>query len=157
MDEEEEFKLALELSKQTERERANALLLAQDEDLARALEQSLIDSASRPERPEPSGSRPGPSTLDNENVASSSSTIPQDTHPRSEKPVSRNVTLLSVDGLLKSQLKEDEDLARRLETEYDSELPTPTSETNQGVDHKPSEGPTLPRYADIVGKETGTH
>lgn len=152
MNEEEEFELALELSKQTERERANALL-AQDEDFARALEQSFIDSASRPG---PSGSRPGPSTFDNENVASSSSTIPQDTRSRSEKPVSRNVTLLSADGLLKALLKEDENFARRLETEYDSELPTPTSETNQRVDHKPSEGPGLPRYADIVGKETGT-
>jgi hypothetical protein len=149
MNEEQELELALELSAQIERERANALRLSQDEDLARAVEQSLIDSAPRPE---PSGSRPGPSTLDDENVASSSSTIPRDTHTRSQEPVSRNVTLLSVDV----QLKEDEELARRLEAEYDSARPTPSPERNQRVDPpKPSESPPLPRYADVVGKETG--
>ena len=148
INEEQELELALELSAQTERERANALLLAQDEDLARALEQSLIDSAPRPG---PSGSRPGPSTLDNENVASSSSTIPRDAHPRSQKPVSRNVGRRPVDV----QLKEDEELARRLEAEYDSTRRTPPPETNQRVDPRPPEVSPLPRYADIVGKETG--
>lgn len=148
INEEQELELALELSAQTERERTNALFLAQDEDLARALEQSLIDSAPRPG---PSGSRPSPSTLDNANVASPSSTIPRDAHPRSQKAVSRNVTLLPVDV----QLKEDEELARRLEAEYDSARPTPSPEANQRVDPRPSEGPPLPRYADIVGKETG--
>lgn len=148
INEEQEFELALELSAQIERERANALRLAQDEDLARAVEQSLIDSAPRPG---PSGPRPGASTLDDENVASSSSKIPRDAHPRSQKPVSRNVTLLPVDV----QLKEDEELARRLEAEYDSARSTPSLETNQRGDPKPSEGPPPPRYADIVGKETG--
>jgi hypothetical protein len=148
INEEQELELALELSARTERERTNALLLAQDEDLARALEQSLIDSAARPG---PSGSRPGPSTLDNANVVSSSSTIPRDAHPRSQKAVSRSVTLLPVDV----QLKEDEELARRLEAEYDSARPTPSPETNQRAGPKPSEGPPLPRYADVVGKETG--
>jgi hypothetical protein len=145
------LELALRLSAQTERERANALRVAQEEDLARALEQSLIESAPRPG---PSGSRPrpGPSTLDNESVASSSSTIPRDAHPRSQKSVSRNVALRPVDV----QLKEDEELARRLEAEYDSGRPTPSSpQTNQRVESKPSEGLPLPRYADIVGKETG--
>jgi hypothetical protein len=148
MNEEQELALALKVSAQTERERASALRLAQDEDFARALEQSLIDSAPRPG---PSGSRPGPLTLDNEIVASSSSTIPRDAHPRSEKPVSRNTTLLPVDV----QLKEDEELARRLEAEYDSTRPTPSQETNQRVDPRPPEGPPLPRYADVVGRETG--
>ncbi|KAF8505673.1 hypothetical protein F5888DRAFT_459997 [Russula emetica] len=147
INEEQELELALKLSAQTERERANALLLAQDEDLARALEQSLVDSAPRAG---PSGSRPGPLTPDNESVPSSSSTILRDAHPRSQKPVSRNVSLLPVHV----QLKEDEELARRLEAEYDSERPAPSPETNQRVDPTPSETPPLPRYADIVGKET---
>jgi hypothetical protein len=149
MNEEQELELALELSARIERERANALRLAQDEDLARAVEQSLIDSAPRPG---PSKSRPGPSTLDNESASSSSSSaVPRDAHPRSQKPVSRNVTLSRVDV----QLKEDEELARKLEAEYDTARPTPSPETNQRVDPKPSESPPLPRYADIVGKETG--
>jgi hypothetical protein len=148
MNEEQELELALELSAQAERERANALLLAQDEDLARAVERSLIESAPRLG---PSGSQPGPSTLNTENVASSSSTIPWDAHPSSQKPVSRNATLLPVDV----QLREDEELARRLEAEYDSTRRTPSPETNQRVEPRPSEGPPLPQYADVVGKETG--
>ena len=150
MNEEEELELALKLSAQAERERAK-VLLSQDEDLARALEQSEQVFNSAP-RPGPSGSRPGPSTLDNGNMPSSSSMITRDAHPRNEMPVSRNVTILPVDV----QLKEDEELARRLEAEYDNERPAPTPETNQRVDPNPSEGPPpLPRYADIVGRETG--
>lgn len=148
MNEEEELALVLELSAKIEREREEALRRAQEEDIALATRQSLIDSA---RRPGPSGSRPGPSTLDNEN-ASSSSTIPRDVRPRSPKPVSRKVTLRPIDV----QLKEDEALARKLEAEYESERLTPSSEKNQKVDHKPSESPPLPRYDDIVGKETGT-
>lgn len=147
MNEEQEFALALELSRQAERERANALLLAQEEDIDRAVKQSLIDAALRSG---PSGSRP--STLDNENVPSSSSSIPRDVQPRSPKPLSRNVTALPVDV----QLKQDEELARRLEAEYDSERPSPSSETNQRADPNPSEGPPLPRYPDIVDREPGT-
>lgn len=148
INEEQELELALKLSAQVERERADALRLAQDEDLARALEQSLIDSAPRPG---PSGSRPGPSTFDNGSASSSSSAIPRDAHPHSQKPVSRNVTLSQVDV----QLKEDEELARRLEAEDDSARRTPSPETNQRADPKPTESPPLPRYADVVGKETG--
>ena len=149
INEEQELELALKLSAQAEEERASALRTAQDEDLARALEQSLIDSAPRPG---PSGSRPGPSTLGNENVASSSSsTIPRDPKPRSQKSISPKTTLSPVDV----QLKEDEELARRLETEYDSTHPSPSQETNQRVDPRPPEGPPLPRYADVVGRETG--
>ncbi len=140
MNEEEEFELALALSVQTERDQ----FLALDEDLARAMEQSLNDSAPRPG---PSGSRPGPSTLDSESVASSSPT-----NPRSQQPVSRNVTQSSVDV----QLQEDEALARRLEAEYDGEPPTPTLGTNHRADPKPSESPPMSRYADVVVKETGT-
>jgi hypothetical protein len=142
MNEEQELALALELSAQAERERANALRLAQEQDMDRAVKQSLIDSAPRPG---PSGSRPGPSTVRNENVPSSS-TIPRDVHPRSQKPVSRNVTLSPVDV----QLKEDEKLARFLAAKYDSERPK-SQETTQRVDPKPS-GPPLYRYADM---ETG--
>lgn len=151
MNEEQELELVLKWSAETERARAEALLRAQDEDLARALEQSLIDSAPRPG---PSVSRPRPSTLNNENMASSSSTIPRDPHPhsqKSQKPVSLNVTVSPVD----LQLKEDEELARRLEAE-DSPRPMPTPETNQRVDPKPPESPSLPRYGDIVGKETAS-
>ena len=155
MNEDEELALALKLSEQDERERENALRLAQEEDLRQAMKQSLIDSAPRPG---PLGPRPGPSssTLDDENVPSSSSMILRDIHPRSPKPVSRHATLLAIDA----QVKEDEELARelarKLEAEFDSERSSPTSETNQRLDSKSSESPPLPRYPDIVGKETGT-
>jgi hypothetical protein len=153
MNEEQMLKHVLELSEQAaeaERERAKALLLAQEEEFAQAVKQSLIGS---PTRPGPLGPRPGPSTLDNENVPSSSS-IPRDAHPHSQRPGSRKVTLSPVD----IQLKKDEEFARMLEAEYDSGRPMPSSppEANQRVDPKPSESPPLPRYADIVGKETGT-
>ena len=150
INEEQELALALELSKQAERERADALRRAQEEDIDQAVKRSLIDSATRPG---PSGSRPGPSTLDNDNVPSSSSMIPRDTHPRSPKPVSRTVTLSAV---VEEQLKKDAELARQLKAKFDSEHPTPAQETNQRVDPQPPEGPPLPSYDDIVGRATGT-
>jgi hypothetical protein len=150
MNEEQQIELALELSARVERERVDALLRAQEEDIKRALERSLIDSAPRRGS---SASRPGPSTLNYENVPSSSSTIPRDAHhPRSQKPVSRNVTLSPVDV----QLQKDEELARQLEAEDDIQSPTQHPETNQRVDPNPSNGPPLPPYGDIVGRETGT-
>ena len=139
MNEEQVLKLVLELSEQTERERLKALF-AQEKDIAQAVERSLIDS---PPRPGPSGPRPGPSTLVNEN-ASSSPTILRD-----PLPLPHTVTLLPVD----IQLKEDEELARRLEAEYDSGPSTPSSETKQRVDPIPSESAPLPPYTNIVSKE----
>jgi hypothetical protein len=145
INEEVELELALELSKHTEREHANSLL-SHDEDLARALERSLLDPAPRPLHPR---LRPKLSIIDSEPVIPSSSAKPWDAHSRSQKPVSHGPTLSPVDV----QLKEDEAFARRLEAQYHSE---PTTPTPHNVDPKPSENPPLPRYADIVGKETGT-
>lgn len=148
MKEEEELELALELSVHTEREHANSLL-SHDEDLARALERSLLDPAPRPV---PQRLRPDRLIVDSEPMASSSSAKPWDAHPRSQKAVSRAPTLSPVDV----QLKEDEALARRLEAKYDNEHTTPTSERVRSVDPQPSEHPPLPRYADIVGEGAGT-
>ena len=148
MKEDEELELALELSVRTEREHANSLL-SHDEDLARALERSLLDPAPRPA---PQKLRPARLVVDSEPMPSSSSAKPWNANPRSPNPVSRAPTLSPVDV----QLKEDEALARRLEAKYDSERTTPTSETTPNVDPQPPEQPPLPRYADIVGEGAGT-
>jgi hypothetical protein len=142
INEEEELELALKLSVHTERARANSFL-SHDEDLARALERSLLDPAPRPAHPR---LRPDRLIVDSETVPPSSSAIPWDAHARSQKPVS-NVPILSP---VDAQLKEDEAFARRLEAQYHSE---PTTPTPHKVNPIPSESPPLPRYADIVGKE----
>ena len=145
MKEEEELELALEISLRTEREHANSLL-SHDADLARALEQSLLEPAPRPVHLR---SRPNTLIVDSEPLPSSS-TIPWDAHPRNQRPVSHALSLTPVD----TQLKEDEALARRLEAEYDGET-TPTPGANHNVDPNPSASPPLPRYADVVGQEPG--
>jgi hypothetical protein len=142
MKEEEELELALELSVRTGREHANSLL-SHDEDLARALEQSLLDPAPRPRL------RPDPLIIDSEPVPSTS-TKPWDARPRNQRPVSHVPSISPLDA----QLKEDEALARRLEAEYDGEH-TPTPEMIRNVDPNPSESAPLPRYADVVGREAG--
>lgn len=148
MKEEEELELALEMSVHSEREHANALL-SHDEDLARALERSLLDPAPRAVH---SRLRPGRLIVDSEPMTSSSSAKLLDAHPRSPNPVARVPSLSPVDV----QLKEDEAFARRLEAEYGSERTTPISETIDNADPQPSESPPLPQYADIVGERTST-
>lgn len=147
LNEEDELKIALELSAHSEREHANSLL-SQDEELARALEESLLDSAPRPVL---SRSQPGPSYVGSESIPSSSSTRPWDAHSYSPKPISHVSPPLPLQSsLIDEQLKEDEELARKLEAEYESGRTTPTSVTNHDVETKPSpEYSSLPRYAEI--------
>jgi hypothetical protein len=152
MNEEEELELALELSAHTEREHANSLL-SQDEEFARALERSLLDS---PPPPVHGRLQSGPSVVDGDNVASSSSMDPWDTHSHSSKQSSHAPSPLLAPSLADVQLKEDEALARRLEAQYQSERTSPTIEKNHDADPNPSRVPLLPRYADVVSKEAGT-
>jgi hypothetical protein len=152
MNEEEELELALELSAHTEREHANSLL-SQDEEFARALERSLLDS---PPPPVHGRVQPGPSVVNGDNVASSSSMDPWDTHSQISKQSSHTPSPLLTPSLANAQLKEDEALARRLEAQYQSERTSPTIEKNHDADPNPSGVPLLPRYADVVSKEAGT-
>jgi hypothetical protein len=150
MNEEEELKLALELSAHAEREHANSLL-SHDEELARALEESLLDTPAHP------GIRPGSLVVDSVNVASSStSTKPRDANSHSSKTSSLAASPLLAPSPVDVQLKEDEELARRLEAEYEDEPTTPTTERIH-ADPSPPVLPPLPRYTDVVGKETGTY
>lgn len=146
MKEEDELELALEISLHTEREHANSLR-SHDADLARALEQSLLEPTPRPVHPR---SRSNTVIVDSEPVPSSS-TKPWDAHPRNKRPVSHVLSISPVDA----QLKEDEALARRLEAEFDGET-TPTPGVNHNVDPNPSEGGApLPCYDDVVSEEPG--
>ncbi|KAI9512255.1 hypothetical protein F5148DRAFT_1279978 [Russula earlei] len=159
MNEEEELELALELSVHVEREHANSLL-SQDEDLARALEESLRDS---PPPPAPERLQPR-LVVDVANVpsASSSSTRLRDAPSQShdpKRPTSRVPSPLPAPAPVDAQLKEDEALARRLEAEYENGRTTPTAERERDDDSEayPDERPgyvPLPPYADVVGEET---
>ena len=146
--EEEELELALKLSAHAEREYTESLL-SQDEALARALEESLLDSADP---------RPAKQQLSRASTSLSacSSTRPLETHPYSPKqpphfplPVrpDSSTTLVS---LASGQIEEDEAYARKLAAEagYDSGRSTPTTMSNHNVDHM--ESFDLPRYSDIV-------
>jgi hypothetical protein len=53
------------------------------------------------------------------------------------------------------QLEADEAFARKLEAEYENERTTPVTEKYVDMEPGPSKDPQLPRYADVVGKETG--
>lgn len=156
--EEEELELALKLSAHAEKEYADSLV-SQDEELARALEESLLDSA-RPRHAKQQLSRA--TTTERDRLPSSSSTRPLDTHPYSPKqpppfplPV-RADSSTSLASFASGQLKEDEAYARKLAAEagYESGRSTPSIVSNYKVDHM--EDCQLPCYADAV-KDTGTY
>ncbi|KAI0307262.1 hypothetical protein B0F90DRAFT_543205 [Multifurca ochricompacta] len=159
MNEEEELELALKLSAHAEKEYAESLL-SQDEALARALEESLLDSVASPFPPK---LQPGLETADGKRVLSSSMAKPWDVHPYSPKqhyhlPLPARMdssTSLALSD--EAQFREDEALARKLEAEYESGRSTPTTQSNHVMDPNPPEYPHLPRYADIVDKDTGTY
>jgi hypothetical protein len=155
--EEEELELALKLSAHAEREYTDSLL-SQDEALARALEESLLDSADP---------RPAKQKLSRATTASalpaSSSTRPLEIHPYSPKqpppfplPV-RTDSSTTLASLASGQIEEDEAYARKLAAEagYDSGRSTPTTMSNHNVDQMEGLGFELPRYSDIV-KDTDT-
>ena len=155
MNEEEELELALELSAHTVREHVNSLL-SQDEELARALEESLHDS---PPQPVQSRSQPNRLVIESENVPSSSSMKPADTYSHGSKPSSHAPSPLLAPSPVDAQLREDEAFARRLEAQYKDEPTSPTTakahSAGPSADPSPSAFPSLPRYADVVGRETG--
>ncbi len=159
VNEEEELELALKLSTHAERNYAESLL-SQDEELARALEESLLDLARPPPHPK---LQPGRATAtESDRFPTSSSTRLLGAHPYSPKqqthfplPV-RADSSTSLASLARVQLKEDEAYARKLEAEYESGRSTPTTLSNHNVDFKQLEDQQLPRYADIV-KDTGTY
>jgi len=150
MNEDEELKLVLELSRDTVREHANSLL-SQDEDFARALEKSLHDSSPRPVKPRLSNQF----VMDSEIVPSSSSMPPRDAHSHDSGPSSHAPSPLLAPSPVDAQLQDDEAFARRLETEYEKERTSPTTANTHSTDPSPSAFPALPRYADVVRKETG--
>ncbi|KAI9466915.1 hypothetical protein BJY52DRAFT_28669 [Lactarius psammicola] len=156
VNEDEELELALKLSAHEERDYTESLL-SQDEELARALEESLLYLA-RPLHPKPSTRA---TVTESDRLPTSSSTRPLETHPYSPKqhphfplPV-RADSSTSLASLAHVQLKEDEAYARKLEAEYESGRSTPTTLSNHNVDLKLTEDRQLPRYADIV-KDTAT-
>jgi len=131
MNEEEELELALELSTHTVREHAN-LLFSQDEELARALEKSFHDFPPQPVQPR---------------------LQPHRSH--GSRPSSHAPSPLLAPSPVDAQLREDEAFARRLEAKYENEPTSPTTAKPHGADPSPSAFPQLPRYADVVGRETG--
>ena len=159
VNEEEELEIALTVSAHSEKEHAESLL-SQDEELARALEESLLDSARRPQpRQQPSRSRAA--TMESDHLpSSSSSSRPLESHPYSPKksphlPLPARVRSSTSSASLASvQLKEDEAYARKLDAEYQSIHSTPTALPNHNVELKDMDG-QLPRYSDIVS-DTGT-
>lgn len=151
MNEDEELELALELSTHTVREHANSLL-SQDEELARALEKSFHDSPPQPVQPR---LQPHRLVIDSENVPSSSSMKPGDTYSHGSRPSSHAPSPLLAPSPVDAQLREDEAFARRLEAKYENEPTSPTTAKPHGADPSPSAFPSLPRYADVVGRETG--
>jgi len=153
INEEEELELALKLSSHAEREYAESLL-SQDEELARALEESLLISA------HPQQLKPGrTANIESNDLPTSSLTRPLETHPYSPQkpphfPLSVRVdSSTSLASLADAQLKEDEAYARKLEAEYESGRSTP-SDHNAELKHL--EDHRLPRYPDIV-KDAGTY
>ena len=157
MNEEEELELALKLSAQAEREHTHSLL-SQDKELARVLEESLRDS---PQRLEPAILQPRPLVLDVVNVPSPSSSSDrpwETTHLYSPTPTTSRVpSPLSAPSPVDVQLREDEELARRLEAEENERSATPTTDSDDDKVEQELPGyAQLPRYADVVGRETGT-
>jgi hypothetical protein len=152
MNEEEELKLVLELSERTVREHADSLL-SQDEELARALEESFHHIPPQPVQPR---SQPNQIVMDSENVPSSSSMPPGDAHSHGSDLNSRASSPLLAPSPVDAQLRDDEAFARRLEAEYESERTSPATSSTHSTDPSPSAFPQLPRYADVVGKEAGT-
>ncbi len=154
MNEEEELELALELSAHAEREYTDSLL-SHDEELARALEESLLDLPPRPVLPK---LQPSPLIIDSDNVSLSSPVKPWDAYSFSSRSSSHAPSPLPAPSPVDAQLKDDEALARRLEAaEYENGRSTPTKTENiHKADPSPPEFPPLPRYADVVGKKTGT-
>lgn len=157
VNEEEELELALKLSAHADREYTESLL-SQDEELARALEESLLDLA-RPLHPKPQFGRA--TTSESDRLPTSSLTRPSEVHPYSPKqppyfplPV-RADSSTSLASLAGVHLKDDEAYARKLEAEYESGCSTPTTHSNHNVDLQQTEDLHLPRYADIV-KDTAT-
>ena len=155
--EEEELELALKLSAHAEKEYTESLV-SQDEELARALEESLLDSA-RPRHSNQQLSRA--TTTERDRLPTSSSSRPLDAHPYSPKqpppfplPV-RVDSSTSLASFASSQMKEDEAYARKLAAEagYESGRSTPSTVSTHKVE--PMEGCQLPCYADAV-KDTGT-
>ena len=152
MDEEQELELALELSARAERDYAESLI-SQDEALARALEESLLDSEPRRGRPTSQQSSQKSKHV-HPSLVDSWSAHP---HPYSPKQASHfQDSSASLISSADAQIQEDEVLARRLEGEHESGRSTPTTQSNHNSDSKRSESPRLPRYSDIIGKDKGT-
>jgi hypothetical protein len=153
--EEEELELALTLSAHAEREHAVSLL-SQDEELARVLEESLLDLTRSPHPKQPP-SLGRAATTEIDRLPTSSSTRPLEARPYSTKQSPHFPLPVRVDSSTSSltnvQLKEDEAYARKLEAEYQSGRSTQTTPSNHNVE---MEDLQLPRYSDIV-KDTGTY
>jgi hypothetical protein len=152
MSEEEEIALAIELSERAEREYAESLI-SQDEALARVLEESLLDSETRPGHPALQ------LTDDGEHVHPSSKGSWAE-HPYSPRqaspppiPVRRDSTTPLVPPA-DAQLQADDSPSGRSEAEYERGRTTPTRRPNNNADSRLSD--ILPRYADIVGTGNGT-
>lgn len=155
--EEEELELALKLSAHEEREYTESLL-SQDEELARALEESLLDT-SRPQYAGQQSSRA--TTSESSRLPRSSSTTAHPYSPKQSPPFplpgpGRADSSTSLTSLASGQLKEDEAYARKLAAEigYDSGRSTPTTLSNHNVDSM--ESYPLPSYSDIVN-DTGAY
>lgn len=153
--EEEELELALKLSAHEGREYEESLV-SQDEELARALEESLLDtSRSQHARQQPSRA----TTTESSRLPRSSSTTAHPYSPKQPPPFplpGRPDSSTSLASLASAQLKEDEAYARKLAAEagYDSGRSTPTTLSNHNVDSM--ESYQLPSYSDIV-KDTGAY
>ncbi|KAI0304204.1 hypothetical protein BC826DRAFT_982033 [Russula brevipes] len=153
MNEEEELKMVLELSARAQRERDDSFL-SQDEEFARAVEASLKLSPPTPVHPEP---QPSSSVVGGESVPQSPPRRPWDAPSPSPAPLSHGPPPLSVPSPVDDQLEADEALARKLEAEYENEGATPVTEKFvDDMEPGPSTDAQLPRYADVVGKETAT-
>jgi hypothetical protein len=153
--EEEELELALKLSAHEGREYTESLL-SQDEELARALEESLLDT-SRPQHGRQQSSRA--TTTESSRLPRSSSAIAHPYSPKQPPPFplpGRGDSSTSLASLASAQLKDDEAYARKLAAEagYDSGPSTPTTLSNHNVDSM--ESYSLPSYSDIVN-DTGEY
>jgi len=151
MNEEDELKIVLELSARAQREH-DASFLSQDEEFARAVEASLKLSPPAPVHPE---QQPNSSVVGSESVPPSPPRKPWDAPSPSPTPLSHGPSL-SLPSPVDDQLEADEALARKLEAEYENEGTTPMTERYVDMEPGPSTDAQLPRYADVVGKETAT-
>lgn len=152
--EEEELELALKLSAREERE-YTVSLLSQDEELARALEESLLDTSC----PQYAGQQSSRTAAESSRLPRSSSTTAHPYSPKQPPPFplpGRADSSTSLASLASGQLQEDEAYARKLaaETGYYSGRSTPTTLSNHNVDSM--ESYPLPSYSDIV-KDTGAY